>query len=180
MPMTPEAFQELFAAFEESAFRLQLLPKYDVAGERSELADYHSGAPAPDRTTNTWLATMASQVAHGRTWTNVHLLPERLTPYLQYVIDWWYVDQARLGAQVLFVPSAFAGELGALAAFDFWLFDDRTLVRMRYGKAGRFLGAEEDATPASLENSRRARDFALRHAIDLRRVLADRRGGRLV
>jgi len=180
MKLTPEAFQDLFDTFEASAFRLQLLPEYDVESERQELADHHAGGEAPDRSGNAWLATMAGQVAKGRSWTNVHLLPERLTPYLRYVIDWWYIDQARLGAYVLFVPSGFSGALQALAACDFWLFDDRRIIWMRYGKTRRFLGAEEDTTPAALKNARRARDFALQHAIDLRHVLADRRAGRLV
>jgi len=178
--MTPEAFHELFATFETSAFRLQLWPEYDVPSERSEFVDYHSGRALPDRTGNSWLTTMAGQVARGRRWTNVHLLPAPLTPYLQYLIDWWYVDQARVGAEILFVPPEFAGALHTLASCDFWLFDDCRLILMRYDMSGRFLGAEAGTGPAALEGARRVRDFALQHAIDLQRVLEDRRAGRLI
>jgi hypothetical protein len=122
---------------------------------------------------------MARQVAQGREWTNVHLLPLRLTPYLRYIIDWGYACYDRVGAKIRFLSCKHAHEVRTLAPHDFWLFDDRVLVLLHYGPGGRFLRAEETSSPAALASAQQARDFALEHAEDLRAILARRRDGSL-
>lgn len=50
---------------------------------------------------------------------------------------------------------------------DFWLFDERDLILMRYDPDGRYLGAER-ATDPDLGEYLRRRDLALAHAVPLR------------
>jgi hypothetical protein len=96
------------------------------------------------------------------------------------VIDWWYVYHDQAGARIGFLPSQTTRDILSLAPHDFWLFDDRLLVRMLYDVSGQFLEAVEDSSPAALDCARKARDFALTHAQDLRLILARRRAGYLV
>lgn len=179
MYLSSSQFERLFATFQTSAFRLQLRGDYAVDAEQAEFEQYLAGGPLPDRSGNPWLETMASQVVQGRTWTTVHLLPHLLTPYLRYLIDWWYVYHDRAGARVWFLPHELAREIHDLAPHDFWLIDDRALVLMHYDPSGRFLGAEEASSAESLARARQARDFALATAEDLRAILARRRAGSL-
>jgi len=179
MPLSADEFQSLFGSFEKSAFRLQLLPEYEIVDEQEDYAKFLAGEPLPERSGIPWLKTMAGQVSRGREWTNVHLLPECLTPYLRYLIDWWYVYQDRAGARIRFLPHRYAQEIHALAPHDFWLFDDRVMILLHYAPSGELLEAEDASSPASLALARRARDFALPHAENLRAILARRRAGSL-
>ena len=180
MPLTKDEFQGLFRSFEKSAFRLQLLSEYVVPAEREDYAAYVAGEPLPERSGNPWLETMANQIARGRTWTTVHLLPDPLTVYMRYLIDWWYVYHARAGARILFLPPRYARDMHTLAEHDFWLFDDHVLVLMRYSPAGAFLEADSVSSPAAIVAAQQARDFALARAEDLRVILARRRAGQLL
>jgi len=175
-----DEFDRLFGSFEKSAFRLQLLPEYAVSDEDTEYRDFLAGEPLPERAGIPWLETMAGQVRRGRTWTNVHLLPERLTPYLRYLIDWWYVYHAHAGAEIRFLPYQYANEIQALAPQDFWLFDDTLVIHMRYGSAGEFLGVAEALAPQALHRAQAARNFALANSEDLRSMLSRRRAGELI
>jgi hypothetical protein len=180
MAFTIEEFRLLFRSFQKSAFRLQLLPAYRVMAEQEEFARYLDGEPLPERPGVPWLETMTGQVRKGRTWTNVHLLPKTLTPYLRYLTDWWYVYQARAGAEIRFLPSQYTNEMQSLAPQDFWLFDDRLLILLQYGEHGEFLGVDEASSPDTLRLAQKARDFALEHSEDLRAVLARRRAGTII
>lgn len=179
MHLSRAEFDCAFEDFATSAFRLQLLSEYAVPEEATSLAAYLTGEPFPPRTPDAWVETMAAQVARGKSWTTVHLLPKRLTPYLRFLIDWGYVDDAARGARIRFLLPPHASRLRTLAPQDFWLFDDERLVLMHYSPIGEFLGAEEASSSAALASARKARAFALKHAVELRAILARRRSGSL-
>lgn len=178
MYISEARFNGLFTSFERSAFRLQLLPEYTVESERPEYARFLAGEALPQRNQVPWLDTMRHQVDVGRTWTNIHLLPATLTPYLRYLLDWWYVYQDRAGASIGFLSQRYATPIQALAMRDFWLFDDALLLVLHYDSRGRFLGAVEVSSDAALSAAGRARNFAVANATSLRDVLANRRSDR--
>jgi hypothetical protein len=178
MPLSGEDFRRMFETFQQSAFRLQLLPEYKVEEEHADYTAFLAGEPLPDRAGHPWLEKIARHVALGRTWTKIHLLPPTLTPYLRYLIDWWYIYQERAGCQIGFLLDSQAQDIRRLASHDFWLFDDRILVHMHYDADGRLLETEDASTAETLATARAARDFALAHSQDLRTILARRRAGR--
>jgi hypothetical protein len=177
MSLTSEDLDHLFASFERSAFRLQLLPEYVVDAEREDYKKFLAGEPLPDRASVPWLEVMRHQAELGRTWTTIHLLPSHLTPYLRYLIDWWYVHHDRAGAKIGFLPNQYTREMSALAPYEFWLFDDVTLILLHYDLDGRFHGAKDASSEGALAAAQRARDFAIANALDLRTVLAQLRTG---
>ena len=81
-------FADLFTGFRKSAIRLQTLPKYDITGEQLEYNQFLAGKPLPDVDADEWFVGMADAVASGKTWSNIHILPPLLTPYLKYLIEW--------------------------------------------------------------------------------------------
>jgi hypothetical protein len=169
-----------FATFERSAFRLQLLPVYDVSEEQEEFKRFLAGdSPPASREENSWLQTMAAQVKNGRFWINVHLLQNPLTPYLQYLIDWWYVHQANAGAKIRLLDAHFADRVHELTGHDFWLFDDARLFVLQYSPEGRLHSIRETTHDLPLAEARRARDFAVSQSEDLQTFLAHYRSDRL-
>ena len=152
-----------------------LLPVYEVPEEREDYGLYLAGEPLPDRAQHRWMTLMRLQVRAGRTWTNVHLLSQPLTPYLQYLSDWWYRYQHQAGARILFLAPEHASTIRALASRDFWLFDDERVVVLEYDLKGKFQSAEDATSPESLAAVRRARDFAVQNAMSLRTLLSARR-----
>jgi hypothetical protein len=179
MSLSPDRFNAWFSTFEHSAFRLQLLPHYDVPSEREEFVRFCAGAPVPDRSAVPWLDTIRRQVGQGRTWTTVHVVPSPMTPYFRYLLDWWLVFQAQAGATVMFLDANHGAPLRDLAAKDFWLFDDSHLVLLDYDSSGLFLGATNATSADALAAARRAREFALANAVDLPTFLATFCGRRL-
>ena len=170
-------FSKLFDTYAQDAFRLQTLTRYRVGHEDVDFQRFLAGHPFPDRTGNAWLDQIARNARAGKRLTNVHVLPERLTPYLRYLIDWWYVYWQEAGAEVRFVLPADAKQVLPHLPSDFWLFDGAIAVSMRYDPEGQFLGPER---AEDVESYRQAKELALRHSVGLREVLALRRGGELL
>ena len=171
----------MFDTFEEEVFRLQTLSQYTVDREQPAYREFLTGLPLPpDGFNEAWLQKIKQRAAGGRSWTNVHVLPSGLTPYLRFLIDWAYAYQHAVGADIRFASDQ-ADALHELPKVcDFWLFDRRHLFWMRYDDEGRFIGSEleEDlhiigrvaATAAPLRQG----------SICLRQLLAQRRTGGLV
>jgi uncharacterized protein DUF6879 len=166
--MNPQEFGRLFETFAHSAFRLETLSRYDVPGEAEALGAFLGGAPmpAPDPDDLAWRANIRSHAAVGRRMQRVHLIRGPLTDYLRFEIEWGYSDNAAAGEDIRILHVG-DGELPELGDEDFWLFDDSTLVLMRYDEHGRWLGADQLADPALLPEYQRRRDRALALAVPL-------------
>jgi hypothetical protein len=173
-----EEFGRLFTAFERSAFRLETLEQYLVAEEADEFADFQAGRPLPHRTpeNDEWLRMIAEDTAAGKRWYRVHVVEHPLTAYLRYELA-GYPDSVAAGEEVYIADRDAHPELTALGREDFWLFDDRIVVLMRYDDEGRWLGAEH-APATQLDEYRRRHDLALEHAMPLDDYLSSQRGSR--
>src|ERR1043166_1443630 len=90
------AFQE----FDLEAFRLELLPKYDVPELRDRVALYLSGQPLPPESKTQWMDYVSKTVQAGKRIRRVHVVPARLTPYLRYEIEWGYLYTASAGEEI--------------------------------------------------------------------------------
>ena len=170
----------MFRGIQRSAFRLQLLDCYSVEFEKDEYTAFTNGESLLNRGGHPWLETISANVKAGRAWVNVHVLPPRLTPYLRYIVDWWYVYHAEAGADVRFVRAECSSEIRASAPRDFWLFDSETVVWMDYDAQGRFLGPLMSELPGQVALARRLSEMAVRESIDLKHFLSLRRSGEIV
>jgi uncharacterized protein DUF6879 len=171
--VTSEEFGQLFGTFTRNAFRLETLSRYDVPAEAAALRDFLAGAPkpSPDPDDLAWQANIRAHAVAGRDMQRVHLIRGPLTDYLRFEIEWGYPDNAAAGEDIRILHVA-EGELPDLGDVDFWLFDDSTLVLMRYDEQGCWLGADL-ADPAVLPEYRRRRDQALALAVPLNEYLSE-------
>jgi hypothetical protein len=171
--MTLNEFGELFQTFKTTAFRLESLDAYSVPEEREEFDRFRNGEPLSISQNREWTTFVDSCVRAGKTIQRVHLLPNQLTPYLRFEIDWGYVYSSAAGEDI---------RLGTRESIDlpeanqdFWLFDDQFLVLMRYDNIGAFLGIEQLTAPEDIVRFRRTRDYLLKKSEPLRAYLARQR-----
>lgn len=141
----------LFADFAVSAFRLELLPAYDVDAEKEEFAAYLRGDAFGNTENQDWVAYVEKCREAGKSIGRVHIIPRQLTDYLQFEIDWGYKYSALAGEDIRFV---FADELPAdispKVLNDFWLFDEEQVLIQNYDSSGRWLGADLMTDPSEI------------------------------
>ena len=137
-------FARLFSSFERSAFRLETLPTYCVAGEVDEFAAFLAGRCLPAALDTEWHKLIARSTTSGKSFERVHVVPSRLTPYLRFEFAWGYTYSAQAGERIFVLENDDPKSLfGDLPFVDFWLFDDTIAVEMEYDGDGRFLQAHE-------------------------------------
>ncbi|MGH8897307.1 MAG: DUF6879 family protein [Egibacteraceae bacterium] len=165
--MTTDEFIRLFSTFERSAFRLETRQQYLVDEEADLVRAFLEGRPPPASTAmDQWLALIRANTDAGKRMERVHILERPLTGYARWELS-TYPDNAAAGEQIFIADRAGLKDLHE----DFWLFDDRDLVTLRYDEDGRWLGV--DLRPESdLDRYRAMRDLALAEAVPLADYLA--------
>jgi hypothetical protein len=163
---------ELRAALDSiqvEAFRLEARQSYAGVADPGWEA-WQAGRPLPHRSpaTDRWLARIARHVAAGR------------RVYRAMIIDWPLSDYKRYELAA-FAPHAPAGEgiyvvdrdahpgLADLVE-DYWMLDERLVVRMPFDQAGRPLGLLDPEEPIAAYVARR--DLVMAHATPLDAWLA--------
>lgn len=156
----------LFDTFERSAFRLEQLQQYLVPQEAEQFEAFKAGRPLPlaEPETKPWFAKLAADTAAGRRWYRVRIVEHPLSDYTRYELR-AYQENAAAGEAVNVVDRDAHADLDTLRE-DFWILDDRLVLRMCYDDEGRFLGAER-AEEGILVDYQRQRDTALAHAVPL-------------
>ncbi len=139
MLLTGDEFNQIFQAFESSAFKMETRDRYDVEGERDEFRSFLEGADMPEEWEDSpWMRSMTEA---GKTLRRVHILRSPLSDYLRFELGWGYVGNVRAGEDIRIIDLA-DRELQGLPDHDFWLMDDSRVYRMHYGEDDGFLGAE--------------------------------------
>lgn len=158
------ALGELLDQAEHDLFRLETLDVYEVQTDGSDYDRYLRGEPGPDMARKTpWMERLAADAARGLRNYRVHILRSPLSPYLRYECEWGYAYNSTVGEEIRILDLSERPEPVGLIDEDFWLMDDRLVVRMSY-HTGQFIGAE--VLPAGdLGRYRAARDAAWQGAI---------------
>ena len=173
--LTREEFGALFEAFSESAFRLETLDVYTVPGEADEYRRFLAGEELPTTGESGWVQLVKGAIGQGKVIQRVHAISLPLTPYLKYEIEWGYVYTSLAGEDIRLINRAeLSPELSGLA--DFWLFDRKTLVIVRYDSAGRFLHGEKEDSPEAVKTHIDSYALLISQATPLRAFLAQERG----
>jgi hypothetical protein len=108
-----------------------------------------------------WLGMIRSSTAAGRRFTRVRVVSEPLTDYSRFGIYCsGFTNQA--GEDIRYLRRADAADL---PDYDYWLFDSRLLVRMRFAEDETFLGGEVIEDPAEIVQHNYWRDAAWHHAL---------------
>ncbi|MFW5415572.1 hypothetical protein J0910_02810 [Nocardiopsis sp. CNT-189] len=143
-----------------SAFRLETLDHYEVESDGGDFARHKAGEPEPDwERKNAWLEVLRAEEKAGIREYRVHVLRTPLNDYLRYECEWGYLFNIEAGEEVFILDLAERELPTEVVDHDFWLIDDEHPLRMHYGEAGEFIGAE--LVPDSLDRYRKARDAAL-------------------
>lgn len=143
-----------------SAFRLELLDRYTVDSDHDDVARYLRGEPEPSpERKQPWLDKLRRDREAGILNHRVHVLRTPLTDYLRYECEWGYLPNAPVeDIRVLDLAEQAAPD--GLPDHDYWLIDDRHVIRMHYDGDGRYLGAEP-VDDTQLPKYQRARDAAV-------------------
>jgi len=141
--------------FEQSAFRLETLPEYNVPQEVEMLAAFRRGEPVELPDDHPWLKRVSWHTRVGRVMRRVRVVSHPLTDYLRMELS-VYPKSVAAGEDIRITEMQLSG--------DFWLFDDSTVLVMKYDQAGRFITAE---TSDDLTYYQRQRDLALTNCMEL-------------
>lgn len=151
-------FGQQFQAFRTDAFRLELLPSYNVQSEVEYFKSYLKfplSAP-PIEFNSDWHEILLGAKARDASVRRCRVI-DVLTPYLEFEINWGYKKNIELGEKIRSVPSKLvldcAVSCGIGIIKDFWLFDGSKGYFLEYDFAGTFLGVRGMSDEASLRLS---------------------------
>lgn len=168
-PMTMGDLYRMFHMFGESTFRLETLPVYREPSEAAEIAHFQAtGRIRVEAESRPWLGMLAGHAAAGRSMRRVHLVRQPLTDYLRFEFAFQQHSVAA-GEDIRVVDLGEHPDLAALDT-DFWLFDNRVPIRMRYEADGALIGPER-APNDELERLRGWRDLTWAAAVPLTEFL---------
>ncbi len=102
--------------------------------------------------------------AEGLLFSRVRVVSFPLTDYIRFGM-WVAGFTGEAGDDIRYLTRDQA-DAAELPKHDFWLFDSRKLVKMRFGDDDRFVGAEVIEDPSAIVEHNYWRDAARHHAID--------------
>ncbi|TDQ49270.1 DUF6879 family protein [Actinorugispora endophytica] len=161
-PVDEEEFEQLFARFRYTAFRLETLQHYSVDYEDAPFRRFLAGGqPEHSAVLSDWGEEIRAGIGEGRTYRRVHVVTEPLSDYVRFECSWGYPRNVAAGEdiRILAVPEGEWPE--GIPRLDYWLFDSHRLLRMNYGPDGSMLTPELVEDPEQVVAANLWRDRAL-------------------
>lgn len=167
--LTDQEFDDLFRAFEHTAFRLE--PRESYAGASAKMgvfARWMKGERAvPDRE-HAWYRNVRAQTAAGKRFARVRVVSEPWSDYSRYGL-WASRVNIEAGEDIRYLARHKAEEIGlpvALPGYDYWLFDSRLVVVLHFDDtANTVLSYETVDDPATVVQHNYWRDAAWHYAL---------------
>jgi hypothetical protein len=153
----------LFDDFEHTAWRLETRRGYDSDRQTEEYQRFVRGEPSTEDLTDPYYTARRAQAAEGKRFERVRLVDDPPTEGQRYLLHRAQFNAAA-GEDVRNLWRRDAVRLH-LPPDDFWLFDSRTLVTLRFDDADRMLGVEVTEDHAAVVLACQARDAAWHFAI---------------
>jgi hypothetical protein len=156
---------ELDPFFDEARtewFRLETLHAYTASFEQPRLRAYLAGEPydaVPEPTA--WYEEIKRRTDEGVAYRKVRVLRGPLSEYERWELEWGYTGSERHGQRTYIIDLAETPDAPELPAYDWWMFDERIVLRFYYDDAGRFLGADPIDDPGRVAEHVGYRDMAL-------------------
>lgn len=164
-PAQEEEWAALFTGYEMSAYRLEAQQTYASEVEDAAVRLFVAGTQ-PVMTFDWALPKLQSQVAAGRTQTNVRVVVEPPNDYTRWELS-VYPEFAAAGEDIRIIAVAGDEWPDGLPSYDYWMFDERDVWRMHYEDNHTFAGAELLDAPAAVADHLRWRDVALARSVPL-------------
>jgi uncharacterized protein DUF6879 len=156
-------FNQLFHSFEHTAYRLEVRESYNAPREVESFRRFRAGEPVDLSWAETWFSMIRKATAEGRWFARVRIVSVPLSDYSRFGL-WAARRMSEAGEDIRYLPRDVAGRLD-LPNHDYWLFDSRMLVRMRFGEQDKFQGGEIVTDAAEIVKYNYWRDVAQHHAI---------------
>jgi hypothetical protein len=167
-PIDWSGVERLFAEFNESAFRLETLQcyrePYESEGFKRFIASEEQGLPPP-LTEPDWWRDVRTATAQGKSYRRVHIVTEPLTDYVRFECATGYRLHVTAGEDIRIIPVIGNTWPHDLPMFDYWLFDSRLLLLMKYGPEGALRSTELTDSPDLVAAASIWRDRALERGI---------------
>jgi len=164
-----EQWTEQFRSFKNHAFRLEVLQEYAEPSEKKAFEEFLTRGVVSPEFISDWCDMVAQHVEQGRSMSRVHVVDLPLSKYLLFEIEGAYKYTIEAGEDISMLDRAtLSPELQALAAEDFWLFDDSKVMVQDYSQAGALLHSRITEDPKLLEYYRGIREEMLKGAMPLR------------
>lgn len=133
-----EAFGELFRSFDRTAVRLETRERYDGPGYEELLSRFLNGEPDDLDWLRPWLDQVREHTARGRTYRRVRVVSVPLSDYNRWALAVSEHNNAA-GEDIRYLDREKAE---GLPDFDYWVFDDAWIAKIRCDEHGWVLGAE--------------------------------------
>jgi hypothetical protein len=155
-----------FDAIRREAFRLEALPTYAVPVESAGLHAYLAGQPfQKSEAGQAFNEYVRSQVEAGVAWHRVRVVRGPLSDYERWECEWGYTVSEQFGHHTFVLDLSETTDPPQLPDYDWWMLDERVVLRFHYDGSGAFLGAEPLEDADQLVAHRHYRDEALAAAI---------------
>jgi hypothetical protein len=168
-------FDKLFRNFEHTAFRLEVRTAYAPPYERESYEKFLAGEPYDLPWMQDWLTMLREASAQGRRFSRVRVVSLPMSDYNR----WGYVlsqHNISAGEEIRYLSRDSARD-AELPDHDYWLFDSRKLLRMRFA-GNRFTGGEIVDDPATIVQHNYWRDAAWHRAVRRDEFATEKQFGR--
>jgi hypothetical protein len=181
LPISSDEFNKYYNSFQNECFRLEALDRYQVSSDDIMYPQYLNGKAIPthdDPGWTNWFSKIKENVVRGKNHLRVHIVPSVLNDYLRFEIEWGYaLFNAPSGEKVsLFIKN---DKIPPQLLNDFYLFDNRILIYVRYNTDNSWKGYEIEENPRVVQIFAHNKDVLLKNAIPLDEFLKMMRKGSL-
>jgi hypothetical protein len=162
---------DLYRTCRVSAYRLEVLQRYDVPDDEERQRAFNAGEPLPPPRQSKLddLKLIAELRQSGRKVGRVHVVDQPLSDYVRYEMA-VYRENVLAGEDVRIADRSIHPELEALAQ-DFAIFDVETgrgtVILFDYDSSGRVRGYRTASDPETVEHCRTQYDLALSRSVPL-------------
>jgi hypothetical protein len=164
--LTEAELDPYFDAIQAEAFRLEALPAYAVSSESSALRAYLAGEPyQKSQAGHAFKEFIRGQVEAGIIWHRVRVVRGPLSDYERWECEWGFTVNEELGYPTFILDLTETPFSPGLPDYDWWMLDERIVLRFHYDSSGVFLGADLIDEPDQVAEHRRWRDDALAVAV---------------
>ncbi len=142
---------EYFRSFKKYAFRLEVLQNYIVEDEKAEFNEFlKSGKVKMDKS---WEEIITSAKKRKAKMQRIHVIRLPLSNYLRFEIAAYKLSQ-KAGEKIFLLEEGKFRKLKNKISNDFWLFDDKVALRMKYDESGKYVGFQETRSVEKLIESK--------------------------
>lgn len=139
-----DVYEQMFSEFRKSAYRVEALPVYQIeGGEWEEFERYRQGIPIDGFANEEWIRDVRVWKKSGKDIRRIRVLPTTLDQYLRYELEWCFPRNFIAGESISIVSQENYEQLVTPETpGDFWIFDAKHLLKMKYDRTGHYLGDE--------------------------------------